>query len=151
MPFNQSDLPTLVAQAAIGRTTSQTIDYIKANFREELQRDWDFVVDNAAINLLKNSKRRRAQLMEGQYDLLAPFNVPGIVSADVSPGTKERKNKAFPDMTKGWLKEKIEDLRNRRRKKDVELEEFEKVYEAIDPHCTDDEEIGTGLRRAHHP
>lgn len=149
MSFNESNLPKIIANAAIGRTTTQTIEYVKAHLQEEIRSDWSFVVENATINILKNTKRRRAQLIEGQYDLLAPFNVPSIVSADSVPGTKEKLNKAFPDMSKAWLKSKIEELRNKRTKRDVELEELEKVFEAIDPHCEDGEAIAMGLRRAH--
>jgi hypothetical protein len=149
MPFHESDLPNLIAKASIGRTRTQTIEFVKSELKEVLAADWDFVVENATVNLLKNGRRRRAQLLDGQYDLLAPFNLPGIISAEYAPGTKERVNKAFPDMSKSWLKEKIADLRNKRLKKDVELDELLKVFDAIDPHCGDDDSIASGLRRAH--
>ena len=149
MPFNESDLPALVAKASIGRTTSQTVEYVKSELKDQMVAEWDFVVENATINLLKNGKRRRAQLIDGQYDLLAPYSLPGIIAAEYAPGSKEKINQSFPSMSKSWLKEKIADLRNRRLKRDVELDELVKVFDAIDPHCEDDESIGYGLRRAH--
>lgn len=149
MPFHESELPNLIAKASIGRTRTQTIDFVKTQLKEALAADWEFVVENATVNLMKNGRRRRAQLLDGQYDLLAPFNLPGIVSAEYSPGTKERINQAFPDMSKLWLREKIADLRNKRLKKDVELDELLKVFDAIDAHCGDEDSIGVGLRRAH--
>lgn len=141
-------LTQAIATAQIGRSTGQAITYLKKDYSAELQAEWEFVVENALVNIMKNTKRRKAHFVVDQRDLFAPFDLPALVPHGQVPGSNEPVNEPIDRLSKQWLRDEIAGVKSRPSQKEIKLQELQKLFNAIDAYCADTETIGTGLMRA---
>ena len=144
---------TLVASLADDRSTTQIVSELRASHSDKLETLTAFLIDNAVTNILKNLRRRTASLkLSGGMDLFSGHSVPAITTREEidEKGKRVRLNVHTEHLTKKELRDKIASLSIQPPKKNKKLRDYESLLADIEPHCSDDETVETGLKRARH-
>lgn len=142
---------TLVASLADARSTTDIVAELRVHHSEKLTDLAAFLVDNAVTNILKNLRRRTASVkLSGGYDLFAGHSVPAITTKEEidEKGKRVRVNVHTEHLTKKDLRDKIASLSIQAPRKNKKLRDYESLFADIATHCSDDETVEVGLKRA---
>jgi hypothetical protein len=139
----------LVADLVDDHGAKAIVDEVRQHHAKELSEITPYIVENAIVNIARNVRRRKVKLViDGIGDLFADFDIPAKMPRPKSPeGRPNSKLLPSEKFTKAELQLRIQELQDRPVRKNKHLAELQKLYEAIDSFCSDDESIEIGLRR----
>lgn len=132
-----------------GRSTSDIVKDARKLLSREISSLESKLIDLGLAKCIQRIRSRKATVsLSNGRDLFVDFNLPTTSKLAKTDSDSKNKTKRTENLTKSEVRNKRNELAQLPRRQQKLLKEYSRLYEKIDPHCTDEEIVQVGLERS---
>ncbi|RUU52931.1 hypothetical protein [Mesorhizobium sp. M2C.T.Ca.TU.002.02.1.1] len=140
---------SLISSLVDGRSTKELVKEVRRSYTPKVEALASYLIDHGIASVVRTQRKKRASVMTAEAgDLFAGFNIPATTLRSKLDSNGVRSSARSEKMTKLEIAHKVSELEKMPRRQRKLLEEYRKLYAAIDDFCADGETVETGLKRS---